>query len=181
MVDCKLKNRNGSGSSWTGQTGMCLWLSRDFLQHPTKFCVAEAELVGGRVLLEEACRWGWAWRGNGFIPLLPLLSVSHVCLEGCDLSTSCLHPLWPCLTPRKMDSASGTKSQKKLFLPKVGFIRVLSHRIKWAPNTPSWSLRHTVWTSFRVIPMEAQPHWRDWGSRGNSRLDQQIFECSLLS
>lgn len=99
MADCKPKNRNGSGSLWMGQTGMYLWLPRDFLQYPTKSCVAEAELVGGTVLLEEACRWGWAQRGTGFVLLLVLLFLCYVCHEGCDLSASCLHPLWPCLPP----------------------------------------------------------------------------------
>lgn len=119
MADCKPKNRNGSGSLWMGQTGMCLWLPRDFLQYPTEFCVAEAELVGGTVLLEEACRWGWAQRGTGFVPLLVWLSRCHVCREGCDLSASCLHPLWPCLPPGIRTQPLEPKVKRNSSFPKL--------------------------------------------------------------
>lgn len=89
-------------------------------------------------------------------------ALSVLCLPWRMWSLSFLSPPAVAVSsPRNMDSASGTKSQKKLFLPKADFISVFSHRIRRATNTPSWSLQHMVWNSFRVIPTETQPHWRD--------------------
>lgn len=130
MVDCKLKKQKWqwfltNGPNWNVFVTVPRFPATSYqVLYGRSRTSRRQSLAGGSLSLGMGLERKWLRSTS------PLLSVCHVCREGCDLSASCLHPLWPCLTPRKMDSASGTKSQKKLFLPKVGFIRVFSHRIR---------------------------------------------------
>lgn len=70
--------------------------------------------AGGSLSLGMGSERNWLRSPSRFA-----LSLCHVCREGCDLSASCLHPLWPCLPPGIRTQPLEPKVKRNSSFPKL--------------------------------------------------------------
>lgn len=100
------------------------------------------EPLGGAVLLEEVCRWGWALRLSCLVPL-PVLSFCFLCSDELCLlcflasrlaSWSCCHSF----SSITIYVPLGTVSQNNPLLPLVDFVRVFYPGNRQATDIPDF-------------------------------------------